>query len=62
MFGDAEAREFIAVVDIVGVTTACRIQHGNPSSSYDIPINSEQVQFCAGMMRTKADEEGVICY
>lgn len=61
VFGADEAREFIAVVDIVGGTTACRIQHGNPSSSYDIPINSDQVQFCAELMRAKAEDEGVPC-
>lgn len=61
VFGDSQAREFIAVVDIVGRTTACRIQHGNPSSSYDIQITSDQVQFCADMMRVKAADEGVTC-
>ncbi len=61
VFGDDQAREFIAVLDIVGANTACRIQHGNPSSSYDIPITSDQVQYCAEMMRAKAEDEGVTC-
>jgi len=61
VFGDDQAREFIAVLDIVGATTACRIQHGNPTSSYDIPITSDQVQYCAEKMRVKAEDEGVTC-
>jgi len=61
VFGGDKAREFIAVLDIPGSVTACRAQYGNPSSSHDVAITSAWVQFCAGMMRAKAEDESVNC-
>jgi len=62
VFGDDKAREFIAVLDIAGSgNTACRAQYGDPFASHDVPITAEQVEFCAEIMRAKADAEGVTC-